>query len=160
MPGFPLILSGPIRPAPFLTDLDGDGGIDIVYGGWDLQMHVWDLPSAYLPSRVPWPTFKGNPLRTGVLGQTWVTAVDSWTVTAADAGGAVALTIAGDGQALEAGPWRVERRGAGQAAALLLAAAGGGPAAAPARVAAAPAAESPEAVWEELGLATPLDDGR
>lgn len=160
VPGFPLVLSGPIRPAPFLTDLDGDGGIDIVYGGWDLQMHVWDLPSAYLPARAPWPTFKGNPLRTGVLGQAWVTAVGGWTVTAADVGGAVALTIAGDGQAVEAGPWRVERCGAGQPSALLLAAAGGGAAAAPAGDAAAPPAEAPEGVWEELGLAVPLDDGR
>lgn len=160
VPGFPLVLSGPIRPAPFLTDLNGDGGIDIVYGGWDLQMHVWDLPAAYSPSLAPWPTFQGNPLRTGVLGQTWVTAVDGWTIAAADAGGAVALIIAGDGQAQEAGPWRVERCGAGRSAARLLEAQGGGPAAAPTGVDVDPTNGAPDAVWVELGLAAPLDDGR
>jgi len=36
--GFPLTLGGPIRPAPVICDLDDDQDVDIVYGGWDLQM--------------------------------------------------------------------------------------------------------------------------
>ena len=75
VPGFPLQLSGPIRPTPCLVDLNQDGDVDIVYGGWDLQMHVWDLPAAWNPDLAFWPTFKGNPLRTGVLGQLWITTV-------------------------------------------------------------------------------------
>ncbi len=75
MPGFPLELSGPLRPTPALADFDADGDIDIVYGGWDLAMHVWDLPAPYVAENVPWPMFCGNPLRTGVLEQEWVTAV-------------------------------------------------------------------------------------
>ncbi len=75
VPGFPVQLSGPVRPAPTLADLDGDGGVDLVYGGWDLAMHVWDLPAPWIESRFPWPTFKGNPLRTGVFPQAWTTPV-------------------------------------------------------------------------------------
>ncbi len=75
VPGFPLQLSGPIRPTPCLTDLNQDGDIDLVYGGWDLQMHVWDLPAAWNPDLAFWPTFKGNPLRSGLAGQLWITAV-------------------------------------------------------------------------------------
>jgi len=79
MPGFPMELSGPVRSSPTLTDFDRDGDIDIVYGGWDLSMHVWDLPGAYVPALVPWPTFGGNPLRTGLLDQEWITAVGDGT---------------------------------------------------------------------------------
>jgi len=75
VPGFPLELTGPIRPTPALSDFDADGDIDIVYGGWDLAMHVWDLPAPYVAELAPWPMFSGNPLRTGVLGHVWVTAV-------------------------------------------------------------------------------------
>ena len=37
-------------------DLD----VDIVYGGWDFKVHVWDMPFAYDRVNVPWPTHKGS----------------------------------------------------------------------------------------------------
>jgi hypothetical protein len=64
--GFPITLDGPIRSCPFICDLDQDGDVDIVYGGWDLQIHVWDMPFRYHSSLVPWPTFRGNLCRDGV----------------------------------------------------------------------------------------------
>jgi Peptidase family C25/FG-GAP-like repeat/FlgD Ig-like domain len=76
IPGFPLTFSGPVRPTPTLCDLDNDDDIDLVYGGWDLAMHVWDMPGAYDESLVPWPTFAGNPLRSGVREQLWSSAVE------------------------------------------------------------------------------------
>ncbi len=75
VPGFPLQLDGPIRPAPTLADLDGDGKVEIVYGGWDLRLHVWDLPAVWSPARMPWPTFKGNVQRTGVHARPALTDV-------------------------------------------------------------------------------------
>lgn len=76
VPGFPLELTGPIRPTPALADFDNDGDIDILYGGWDLAMHVWDLPAPYVPELAPWPMFCADPLRSGVMGREWATAVD------------------------------------------------------------------------------------
>jgi len=66
VPGFPLVVGGPVRATPTLTDLDRDGGADLVYGGWDQAMHVWDLGQPWLPEHVPWPTFHGNTARSGV----------------------------------------------------------------------------------------------
>ncbi len=129
VPGFPLLLTGPVRPAPFLTDLDGDGKVEIVYGGWDLQMHAWSLPAAYVPSLLPWPTFKGNPLRTGRYPQSWATAVSGWELRAAVVGSGVELAAIASGQAGVAGPWQVERSASELAPTVLTAggAAGGAP---------------------------------
>nr|MBC8423526.1 T9SS type A sorting domain-containing protein [bacterium] len=65
--GFPLTLGGPINPTPVICDLDDDHDVDIVYGGWDLQVHVWDMPFAFDGTKMPWPTFRGNTLRDGVF---------------------------------------------------------------------------------------------
>jgi len=65
--GFPITLGGPIRPAPVICDLDHDTDVDIVYGGWDRLIHVWDMPFAYDRRNVPWPTFQGSVLRDGVF---------------------------------------------------------------------------------------------
>lgn len=73
--GFPITLSGPVRPAPVICDLDHDFDVDIVYGGWDLLIHVWDMPFPYDPLNVPWPTFAGNSARTGVYSPDYLTAV-------------------------------------------------------------------------------------
>ncbi len=64
--GFPLTLGGPIKPTPVICDLDDDHDVDIVYGGWDLLVHVWDMPYAFDGTKAPWLTFRGNNLRDGV----------------------------------------------------------------------------------------------
>ncbi len=64
-PGFPLVVGGPVRATPTLTDLDRDGDVDLVYGGWDQAMHVWDLQQPWRPENMPWPTFHGDVARTG-----------------------------------------------------------------------------------------------
>jgi hypothetical protein len=64
--GFPILLGGPLKPSSVICDLDDDGDVDIVYGGWDLLIHVWDLPSPYDATLAPWPTFRGRAMRDGV----------------------------------------------------------------------------------------------
>ena len=49
-----------------ICDVDKDMDVDIVYGGWDLAFHVWDLPAAYSVATTPWPTYHGNISRTGL----------------------------------------------------------------------------------------------
>jgi hypothetical protein len=70
--GFPITLAGPLMPSAVITDIDFDSDVDIVYGGWDFLIHVWDMPFAYDRRYVPWPTFGGNSKRDGV--------VSPWTV--------------------------------------------------------------------------------
>ena len=65
--GFPITLGGPLMPAPVITDLDHDMDVDIIMGGWDRKVHVWDMPFAYDRHNVPWPTFRGNMRRDGVF---------------------------------------------------------------------------------------------
>jgi len=66
VPGFPISLGGPVRPCANLCDLDFDGDIEIIYGGYDLEIHVWDMPYAYDPLNVPFRTFRGHVTRDGV----------------------------------------------------------------------------------------------
>ena len=65
--GFPITLTGPLMPSSVITDIDRDGDVDIVFGGWDSLIHVWDMPFPYDRHFVPWPTFGGNNRRDGVL---------------------------------------------------------------------------------------------
>ncbi len=44
--GFPITLAGPLMPSAVITDLDADSDVDIVFGGWDFLIHVWDMPFA------------------------------------------------------------------------------------------------------------------
>ena len=65
--GFPITLEGPLMASSVITDIDNDLDVDIVYGGWDFKIHVWDMPFAYDRRYVPWPTFGGNNLRDGAI---------------------------------------------------------------------------------------------
>lgn len=65
--GFPLTLGGPVNPTPVICDLDDDHDVDIVYGGWDLNIHVWDMPFAFDGTKMPWMTFRGSTHRDGVF---------------------------------------------------------------------------------------------
>ncbi len=64
--GFPISTIGPVRATPTLADIGNDGDVDLVYAGWDLSLHVWELNQPYYPEAMPWPTFQGNVMRTGV----------------------------------------------------------------------------------------------
>lgn len=74
--GFPITLTGPLMASVTITDIDNDMDVDIVYGGWDFQVHVWDMPFAYDRKNVPWPTFGGNTQRDGVLFPIYLVGVD------------------------------------------------------------------------------------
>ncbi len=65
--GFPITLTGPLMPSALITDIDFDSDVDIVYGGWDFQIHVWDMPFAYDRQSNTWPTYGGNMKRDGVV---------------------------------------------------------------------------------------------
>ena len=76
VPGFPLTLGGPVRPTPVICDLDDDHDVDIVYGGWDLSVHVWDMPFPSDGRKQPWGTFQGSNLRDGVHRRVSTTGVE------------------------------------------------------------------------------------
>lgn len=89
--GFPITLPGAVRAVPVITDFNSDGDVDIVYAGFDLFLHAWDMPFPYDSQRIPWPTFQGNARRTGVYGQDIPTAVLSGSVSARPGLGGVLL---------------------------------------------------------------------
>jgi len=74
--GFPITLTGPLMPSAVITDIDFDSDVDIVYGGWDFQIHVWDMPFAYDRQSNYWPTFGGNNKRDGVVFPLAMSAVE------------------------------------------------------------------------------------
>ena len=73
--GFPITLSGSIKSTPVISDFDQDGDTDIVYAGFDRNLHVWDMPFPYSAANNTWPTFHANNQRTGVYSFDNVTAV-------------------------------------------------------------------------------------
>ncbi len=64
--GFPITLPGAVRAVPVIDDFNGDGDVDVIYAGFDLFLHVWDMPFPFYEHLAPWPTFQANNRRTGV----------------------------------------------------------------------------------------------
>jgi hypothetical protein len=66
--GYPRKLDSPIFSTPLVDDLDRDGDMELVVGGYDSRFHVWDLSSPYLPERVPWGMYQHDRWHTGAYG--------------------------------------------------------------------------------------------
>ncbi|RLI43787.1 hypothetical protein DRO69_08855 [Candidatus Bathyarchaeota archaeon] len=61
--------SGTYSPSPLVTDLDGDGDIEIVALSFFNSIYVWDLPGAHDPSKIEWPMFQHDERHTGLYVQ-------------------------------------------------------------------------------------------
>jgi len=88
-------MSDALRGVPTVTDIDGDGDVDLVAAGWDKNVYVWDFPGAYDETKNPWPSFHANVHNDGLIWRWIATGV----VTAA-----FRYEIASRGVVLE---WRV-----------------------------------------------------
>ncbi len=73
--GFPLSSQNAFRGTPTVTDLDGDGDIEIVAVGYDRTVYAWDFDQPYDPAACPWPEFKANSHHNACIGYTMPTAV-------------------------------------------------------------------------------------
>ncbi|HWM92190.1 MAG TPA: S8 family serine peptidase [Thermoanaerobaculia bacterium] len=69
LPGWPRDLDGWVLSSPVAADLDGDGGLEVVLGRIVLGLLRTPIAMTYAietgPSGEGWPTFKGDPRRTG-----------------------------------------------------------------------------------------------
>ncbi|MCK4265665.1 MAG: VCBS repeat-containing protein, partial [Thermoplasmata archaeon] len=55
-----------VRSTSALGDVDNDGDIEIVVGGEDGMVYIWDLEGAYNESNIEWGSFQNDPGNTGV----------------------------------------------------------------------------------------------
>jgi len=56
--------------SPVAGDIDGDGNVEIFSAAFNIyhgKLFCWDCPGKWNPRRSPWPMFRGNLRRTGVL---------------------------------------------------------------------------------------------
>lgn len=113
--GFPITLAGAVRATPSIDDFDQDGDIDIVYAGFDRQLHAWDMPFPYRSWLAPWPTFHGDLQRTGVYNAARATAARGGVVELAFFSGGVRVTTTFDGALPADLRLKVERSAAGGA---------------------------------------------
>jgi hypothetical protein len=63
--GFPIQLEGEVRSSATISDFDADGLCEIAISGWDQNVYVWDMPGAFDPARLPWPSFRHDLRNTG-----------------------------------------------------------------------------------------------
>jgi M6 family metalloprotease-like protein len=57
---FPLTIGENVKSTPFLSDLDGDGDIEIAAVSDDYYIYVWDFPSTYNKGNVYWGSYLGD----------------------------------------------------------------------------------------------------
>ena len=75
--GFPLSTSEFARSVPSLLDIDQNGTLDMIFVGWDLNVYIWEFPTAYAPDMTPWYSFMHGFRRTGNAGtMDWVVSAD------------------------------------------------------------------------------------
>lgn len=66
MSGFPLPIPTPgMFGAPTLDDFDGDGKLEILVAAREGEVIVWDTPTNFNSSRLPWPTGRHDVYRSG-----------------------------------------------------------------------------------------------
>jgi hypothetical protein len=76
MAGFPIQLEGEVRSGATIADFDADGLCEIAISGWDQNVYVWDMPGAYDPERVPWPSFRHDLRNTGNVATSVVIGIE------------------------------------------------------------------------------------
>ncbi len=62
---WPLYVGSPIRQAPALGDLDGDGSLDLMVGSGAGELHVFELGFPYAPNSLAWPMVHGSETHDG-----------------------------------------------------------------------------------------------
>ncbi len=72
--GFPLTTSGSNSKIA-LSDLDGDGNIELISACENSYIYVWEIPSKGPCTNLPWPMYQHDERHTGVLPSGW-TAVE------------------------------------------------------------------------------------
>ena len=66
--GFPLQTGDAMRAVPTITDVDGDGQVNLITAGWDENVYVWDFNGTWNAANAPWPRFHANLHNNGRLG--------------------------------------------------------------------------------------------
>jgi len=71
LPGWPKFIndsvySSTVVPSPLITDLDGDGYIDIIAPSFHNQVYAWSISGIYNLSRLEWPMFQHDSRYSGL----------------------------------------------------------------------------------------------
>ena len=65
LPYYPLSTGGTSRSSTTIIDLDQDGDIEVLTGGSDNKLHVWDLTGIYNADNIEWESFRNDLLNRG-----------------------------------------------------------------------------------------------